>query len=150
MFCPQCNSYLTEDDIIKKNAKYTPDGAVAVEYDARCPRCNVEMGKISWGQFTVNPGLAVSRDRISDLEQYEPLIPPPPPIERVRGRVGSRRKPEPQEPEPQVEPESEEPQAEAEVFEAPEYAELVDPYEPVPFDSLKYCPHCGLPLPEGY
>lgn len=54
MFCPKCSAYLSERDLIKTNVKYAP-GNIAVEYEAQCPRCYVEMGRVSWGQLTVNP-----------------------------------------------------------------------------------------------
>lgn len=56
MFCPKCSAYLTEKDLIKTEVKYAP-GNVPIEYQAMCPHCRVEMGKISWGQLTVNPEL---------------------------------------------------------------------------------------------
>lgn len=56
MFCPKCSAYLTERDLIKTNVKYAP-GNVAVEYEAQCPKCHVDMGVVSWGQLTVNPAL---------------------------------------------------------------------------------------------
>lgn len=56
MFCPKCSAYLTEKDLIKTEVKYAP-GNVPVEYVATCPNCRVEMGKVSWGQLTVDPEL---------------------------------------------------------------------------------------------
>ena len=67
MFCPKCTSYLIEDDIIKRDTKYIPDGGVIVEYTAFCPRCEAEMGKMSWGQFTVNSDLTINLDPLEGV-----------------------------------------------------------------------------------
>lgn len=56
MFCPKCSAYLTEKILIKTEVKYAP-GNVPIEYQATCPNCRVEMGKVSWGQLTVDPEL---------------------------------------------------------------------------------------------
>jgi hypothetical protein len=123
MFCPKCSSYLTEDDIIKKNIKYTPDGDAPVEYEAICPRCSADMGRMSWGQFTVNPGLAATP------AQYEVRItdyarPPKPPKRKKQSAKSAVEKTLPA-PEPPDAP-------------------------PAEASSVKYCPHCGLPLPENF
>lgn len=57
MFCPACSAYLSERDVIKTGVKYAP-GNIPVEYEAQCPKCSADMGKVSWGQLTVNPELA--------------------------------------------------------------------------------------------
>lgn len=62
MFCPGCSAYLSEKDIIKTMVKYAP-GNVAVEYDAQCPNCSVDMGKVSWGQLTPNPELLIKKQK---------------------------------------------------------------------------------------
>lgn len=56
MFCPKCSAYLMEKDLIKTNVKYAP-GNVAIEYEAQCPSCHVDMGRVSWGQLTANPDI---------------------------------------------------------------------------------------------
>lgn len=122
MFCPSCSSYLHELQLIKSNAKYMPGTREPVEYDARCPVCNKEIGRMSWGQLTVNPELEIAEETVA----------------------------------PAAEPDEEA------VSEASEAAEAqqddAPPSEPSPDDApppeqenaAKLCPHCGLPLPEGY
>lgn len=56
MFCPKCSAYVTEKELIKTDVKYAP-GNVPIEYDAICPHCRVDMGRVSWGQLTVDPAL---------------------------------------------------------------------------------------------
>lgn len=56
MQCPKCGSYTTEKEIQKTDVKYAP-GNVIIEYTAQCPHCHVEMGRVSWGQLTVNPDI---------------------------------------------------------------------------------------------
>ncbi len=61
MFCPKCTAYLTEKDLIKTDVKYAP-GNVPIEYDAICPQCRVDMGRVSWGQLKVDPELQKKLD----------------------------------------------------------------------------------------
>jgi uncharacterized protein with PIN domain len=39
--------------LIKTNAKYMPGTRDPVEYDARCPACNKEIGRMSWGKLEI-------------------------------------------------------------------------------------------------
>lgn len=79
MFCPKCSAYLTERDLIKTNVKYAP-GNIAVEYEAQCPRCYVEMGRVSWGQLTVNPELEreVAKEKAAANDAAAPSAAPQP------------------------------------------------------------------------
>lgn len=124
MFCPSCSSYLFELQLIKSNAKYMPGTREPIEYDARCPVCNKEIGRMSWGQLTIAPGLERKREAISlegledgELDLEEEAAPTP--EEELAG----------------VAPEIVETETEA-------------PPAPKKPPVLKFCPHCGKPLPE--
>lgn len=71
MFCPNCNVYLQENHLIKKNVKKF-DNAI-IEYDARCPACNEEIGHMFWGVFTPAQHLQSKAEQLPD--------PPPSPQE---------------------------------------------------------------------
>lgn len=71
MFCPKCSAYLTEKDLLKTEVKYAP-GNVPIEYQATCPNCRVEMGKVSWGQLTVDPELEKTLAREKAMQGEKP------------------------------------------------------------------------------
>lgn len=121
MFCPKCGILLNEASLIKKNLRYAP-GNVPIEYDARCPNCSVEMGRVFWGKLTVHPDLADSKFA-HETESTERTLIPPPPEPRTTRRTNAKAAQEAEsEPEQQQEP-------------------------PI---QQKLCPHCGMPLPEDY
>lgn len=127
MFCPKCGVYLVENDLLQRNVKYSM-GNVAVEYDARCPNCKEEIGKMSWGKFTIHPELSETRFRMEAPEEDGSLIPPPPELRTVlrkRAPANPRQQPQPEQPSP--------------ADTAP---------EPPTLPEVRVCPHCGRPWPE--
>lgn len=133
MFCPKCGVFLNETDLIQRNIKMM--GNVPVEYDARCPNCNIEIGKMHWGKFTIDPELAETNYRERPPLREKNLIPPPPELRTIlRPRKSAAESPE-------TEP-GEEDDSLAEGGE-PEDAREDEP-------TVKICPHCGKPLPEDF
>jgi DNA-directed RNA polymerase subunit M/transcription elongation factor TFIIS len=64
MFCPYCSSYLTEAQLTKTNAKFMPGSRTPVEYDARCPACHREIGRMSWGKLEI-------KREVVNIEDFE-------------------------------------------------------------------------------
>jgi len=56
MFCPVCNEYITESGLIKTKIKSFE--GTDIEYDAKCPACEEDIGRMSWGKLTLPPHLA--------------------------------------------------------------------------------------------
>ncbi len=122
MFCPNCNAYLQEDHLIKKNMKKF-DNAV-IEYDARCPACNEEIGHMFWGVFTPAEHLQPQAEHPSA----------PPPLQEAPPPESPKMPPAP----PQQQQESA----------ASKDIHLSWPQPPE--SEVCTCPHCGKPLPKEY
>lgn len=79
LFCPSCHNMVTEIMLIKSNARFMPGNNAPVEYDARCPFCKEEIGRMSWGQLTIPPelkekfdaahGNAAGRGKLADTDR---------------------------------------------------------------------------------
>lgn len=63
MICPACGTILSQSQLLKVNVKGMDN--VDIVYDAICPVCRVEMGKMFWGNFTPNPALAEGKNQPS-------------------------------------------------------------------------------------
>lgn len=81
MFCPNCSVYLQEQHLIKKNVKRFDN--IEIEYDARCPACEVEIGHMFWGTLTPAEHLPgqVRPSPIPPQPQEDAPAPPSPPRE---------------------------------------------------------------------
>ena len=84
MFCPSCENYLTETQLIKTNLMQ--DTNTVFGYDANCPLCEQYIGKMFWGKLTVAEEFAkqsndVGEGEISQAEETiksnHPPYPPP-------------------------------------------------------------------------
>jgi hypothetical protein len=75
MFCPFCSVYLTEAKLTKTNAKYMPGTRDPVEYDARCPACDKDIGRMSWGKLEATPEAAAAAARAEKPEAAAPANP---------------------------------------------------------------------------
>ena len=128
MFCPLCHAYVTEYDLIKFNAQFLPGRSLPVEYEASCPACMKRIGRVSWGQLIVDPSLpAADPVQIPSLQAE---------ADAPAGEAPSFS----EDPAPVTEASAESPVS----FEKP------DPEIPAEAPGVKLCPHCGLPLPEGF
>ncbi len=55
MLCPNCARNLTPDSVIKVDVKGIND--VDIVYDAICPYCYVEIGRMYWGELILNKSM---------------------------------------------------------------------------------------------
>jgi hypothetical protein len=72
MFCPFCSSYLSEMQLTKTNARYMPGTRDPVEYDARCPACDKDIGRMSWGKLEPTPEAAAAAANAGKAEAAAP------------------------------------------------------------------------------
>ena len=145
MFCPSCNSYLTESKLFKTNLKKYENADL--EYHARCMICEKHIGRMFWGKLSIAPELLSSSPE-SGVEAAPP--PPQTPAENST--------PEPAEPEEDEEPFAELFELEFEVEdevaergqEIPDDKNIPDKYAQYPPPpGYYYCPHCNGRLPEN-